>query len=375
MPLGGYCEKCGKWVWVSAYGECQNGHPAADVRDIQLLTEQDGRRSVLRADRSAVVVPRRAKYRWWWRHSLWIVWTFTLGLLNWVAFFYIGIRARSVAWILSGLFYLLPLVLTIASIGTWWWRVAIPAQIVISGISVLHALAARPKYRAIMFGDLPHESLPGPPRPPPLMAGNGRLSLPEGIDVESGETLAQAHRRIRSILDAAGSIHKPDVRGQIARLCATAEEILGELAREPRQIPLARSFLAYYLEAAERIVAGYADLSCRSSSSSDVADSLTRAESSLDAVQRAFDRQLDSLLERRVIDLDVEVEVLEKTVGFVEPLRPDRPLEPAGRGAESDAASASALSEPLPSAEPLSPAEPEASEPPPSAEPPAAPRG
>lgn len=369
MPLGGYCEKCGKWVWVSAYGECQNGHPAAYVRDIQLLTPQNGRRSLLRADRSAVVVPRRAKYRWWWRHSLWIVWTFTLGLLNWVAFFYIGIRARSVAWILSGLFYLLPLVLTIASIGTWWWRVAIPAQIVISGISVLHALAVRPRYRAIMFGDMPQEALPGPPQPPPLAAGNGQLSLPQGIDVESGEALAQAHRRVRAILDAAGPIHKPDVRGQVTSLCATAEEILGELAREPRQIPLARSFLAYYLEAAERIVAGYADLSGRGSSSPDLAESLTRAESSLDAVQRAFDRQLDSLLERRVIDLDVEVEVLEKTVGFSEPLRRDRPLEPAGRRGEPETAAPAALSEPLPApeppVEPLPPVEPPLAGPPP----------
>jgi len=318
MPLGGFCEKCGKWVWVSAYGECQNGHPADVVRDIQLLTPQDGRRALLRADRSAVVVPRRAKYRWWWRHSLWIIWTFTLGLLNWVAFFYVGVRARSVAWILSGLFYLLPLVATIAGIGTWWWRVAIPAQIVISGISVLHALAIRPRYRAIMFGDLPSEALTAPPQPPPLAAA-GRLSLPEGLDVESGETLALAHRRVRAILDAAGPIQKPDIRGQVARMCGTAEEILDELGREPRQIPLARSFLAYYLEAAERIVAGYADLSRRSTSSSEVAESLARAESSLDAVQRAFDRQLDALLEHRVIDLDVEVEVLEKTVGVTAP--------------------------------------------------------
>jgi len=328
MPLGGFCEKCGKWVWVSAYGECQNGHPADAVRDIQLLTPQDGRRALLRADRSAVVVPRRAKYRWWWRHSLWIIWTFTLGLLNWVAFFYVGVRARSVAWILSGLFYLLPLMATIASIGTWWWRVAIPAQIVISGISVLHALAIRPRYRAIMFGDLPPESLVAPPQPPPLMAAAERLSLPEGIDVESGETLALAHRRVRSILDAAGPIQKPDIRGQVARMCGTAEEILDELGREPRQIPLARSFLAYYLEAAERIVAGYADLSRRSTSSSEVAGSLARAESSLDAVQRAFDRQLDALLEHRVIDLDVEVEVLEKTVGATAPPAGARPLQP-----------------------------------------------
>ena len=37
MPLGGFCETCGRWVWVNGYGECENGHPAAVVRDVQQL--------------------------------------------------------------------------------------------------------------------------------------------------------------------------------------------------------------------------------------------------------------------------------------------------------------------------------------------------
>jgi hypothetical protein len=36
--------------------------------------------------------------RWEILHSLWIGWTFTLGIFNWVAYFYIGIRARQRKW-------------------------------------------------------------------------------------------------------------------------------------------------------------------------------------------------------------------------------------------------------------------------------------
>ena len=49
---------------------------------------------------------------WEFLHSLWIGWTFTLGLFNWIAFIYIGIRAKQRKWILWGVLYfvcLLPL--------------------------------------------------------------------------------------------------------------------------------------------------------------------------------------------------------------------------------------------------------------------------
>ncbi len=40
MPLGGYCTECGRWVWLTSYGECQNGHPPASVKDVQQLKPQ-----------------------------------------------------------------------------------------------------------------------------------------------------------------------------------------------------------------------------------------------------------------------------------------------------------------------------------------------
>jgi len=360
MPLGGYCEKCQRWVWVSAYGECENGHPADVVRDIQLLTPQSGRGSSQVADKP-VVVTGRAKYRWWWRHSLWIIWTFAFGLLSWVAFFYIGVRARSAAWLAAGLMYLLPVVAFAASLGTWWWRIALPVMLAAGALSVAHALAARPKYRAVMFGDVPDKALPAPPQPPPLMSGQQRPALPQSPDVEAREVIAAAHRMVLSIIDAADGIQKPDVRGRVARICGTAEEILAELGREPRQVQLARAFLAYYLEAAQKIVTGYADLSRTSSPSPQAAATLARAEGSLDSIQQAFDQQLAALQEHRVIDLDVEVEVLEKTVRMdagaasAEVLEPmddlsspagSSPAEPLPRSAgSSGGASAGKLSE------------------------------
>ena len=51
------------------------------------------RLELLQRETSNVSVTSRGK-RWEWLHSLWIAWTFVLGLFSWVAFIYIGLRVR-----------------------------------------------------------------------------------------------------------------------------------------------------------------------------------------------------------------------------------------------------------------------------------------
>lgn len=311
MPLGGYCSICDRWVWLTPYGECQNGHPASAMRDVQQLTS--GSKSV------SVVEPRppmarRARFRWWWRHSLWVAWTFTGGFLNWAAFVYIGVRAQHLPWALLGFVYLMPLILTILAIGTPLLQVMIALQLVVSVISVANALYLRPYYRAIMFGDTPPRSLPAPPQPPPLLSAAQRPALPKGIDEAAADILQPAHAQVDALLEHAAAIGKTDVREAVVALCRTADQIIAELASHPRKLDAARGFLTYYLDAAQRIVEGYVYLGSRQSSSPEIDKTIVRAEDSLHVVQQAFDRQLANVLADRALDLDSEIELLEKTV-------------------------------------------------------------
>ena len=98
MPLGGYCTVCQRWVWLTPYGECQNGHPALAVKDVQQLKPQ-AEADVLVGEVLEEGKPR-ARFRWWWRHSAWILWMFTLGFMNWLGFVYVGVRARHTPWVL-----------------------------------------------------------------------------------------------------------------------------------------------------------------------------------------------------------------------------------------------------------------------------------
>jgi len=311
MPLGGYCTVCQRWVWLTPYGECQNGHPALAVKDIQQLKPQ-AETDVLVGEVMEEGRPR-ARFRWWWRHSLWILWTFTLGFMNWLGFVYIGIRARHTPWILSGFAYLLPLILTVLAIGTPLIQAAVVLQLLVAAGSVVHALYVRPYYRAIMFGDASPRSLPAAPQPPALAAG-ARPTLPKNIDERTADVLQPARRQVDAILRTAGTIGKPAVRDEVVGLCSTADQIIAELASQPRKLDAARGFLTYYLDAAQRIVEGYVNLARRGGSAPEINQTLVRAEASLKVVQEAFDRQLANVLEDRAMDLDSEIELLERTV-------------------------------------------------------------
>jgi 5-bromo-4-chloroindolyl phosphate hydrolysis protein len=119
---------------------------------------------------------------------------------------------------------------------------------------------------------------------------------------------------VDAILRTAGTIGKPAVRDEVVGLCATADQIIAELASQPRKLDAARGFLTYYLDAAQRIVEGYVNLAKRGGSAPEINQTLARAEASLKVVQEAFDRQLANVLEDRAMDLDSEIELLERTV-------------------------------------------------------------
>jgi hypothetical protein len=314
MPLGGFCEVCDRWVWLTPYGACENGHPATKVRDVQQLKASTSVGVAPYEGDYAPFAPSRARFRFWWRHSLWIGWTFTLGFFNWLAFMYIGIRARHAAWTLAGFAYLVPLILTVASFGTPLFRGFAALQLFVSAASVAHALYLRPYYRAVMFGDAPRDALPAPPQDPRLLPPAARPPLPKGTDEGASEVILGARRQVDAIRATAGAIGKRSVQDKVVALCQTADQILEELASRPRKVDAARSFLTYYLDAAQRIVDGYAMLAARPTTSPEIARALARAEASLDSVQAAFDGQFANVLEDRVLDLESEIELLEKTV-------------------------------------------------------------
>lgn len=91
--------------------------------------------------------------RWEILHSLWIGWTFTLGFFNWIAFLYIGVRAKRRRWIYWGLFYsvaflqgMLHAFVHNPSWRSWGSDVNVALILGLGVLSIVHAFRVRKEY-------------------------------------------------------------------------------------------------------------------------------------------------------------------------------------------------------------------------------------
>jgi hypothetical protein len=98
--------------------------------------------------RNAGITTSRGK-KWEWRHSLWILWTFTLGLFSWLAFAYIGIRGRHPRWLLWAVFYAIPVIffaVIASSVSQSWTNATLNFNALFSVVSIVHAFLVRKEY-------------------------------------------------------------------------------------------------------------------------------------------------------------------------------------------------------------------------------------
>ena len=326
MPLGGYCETCGRWVWVNGYGECENGHPAAVVRDVQQLRPQEvgacgARRrppSGARAAQTTLVVALLAV------DPLDVRPRPQLGRLL------LHRRARTQCRV-DRLGPRLP-----AGRRRRHRSGRPPAtrgsrspSVALQGVSVLQAFLVRPQFRALMFGDAPVGSLPAPP---PLLP-QARARRPAQGHRRERRT---GHRRRRtsastSILEAPTASRARGPRPRRAAVRVSREDPRRAAPRAAPDRPRAR--LPHVLPRG-RLPHRHAATPASSTRDVGSADVQAHSPARRDLARRdpaAFDKQLAGLLEHEVIDLDSEVALLEKTVQM------DDLMEPAAPAADTDA--------------------------------------
>lgn len=173
----------------------------------------------------------------------------------------------------------------------------------------------------------------------PGLPSRRREALPPGMDKELiEEVVGGARAGVERLRKKSRLLPDPEVRLKALSACTTADKIVRELEREPRRIQSARRFLTYYLDATDRIVTRYMEISSRKVEGESVQQTLAKVEPTLDVIDRAFDRQLESLLHDEVLDLDAEISLLRKTAELE-----GVPVElPSGAAAELPALAAEA---------------------------------
>jgi len=91
--------------------------------------------------------------RWERLHSIWILWTFTLAFFNWIAFLYVGIRVRRLAWVAWGAFYSTVFIfamLTVDANPRLFDLIGVPLTLLFGVAGIVHAFRIRPEYLKLL---------------------------------------------------------------------------------------------------------------------------------------------------------------------------------------------------------------------------------
>lgn len=104
------------------------------------------------------------------------------------------------------------------------------------------------------------------------------------------------------------------VKKKAAAICSIVEKILKDYEEDPIDLKTSKQFLSYYVDATLKILKKYIDISKHNLNSKEVKETLDKTELLLDKIHKAFEKQLAILLKNDILDLDVEMQVLEKTI-------------------------------------------------------------
>ena len=134
--------------------------------------------------------------------------------------------------------------------------------------------------------------------------------------IASEKAVREGIGKLKNLRNSTFMIPDNQVASKVQEICKTGSEIFDYLGKNPGDIPKARQFINYYLDATEKIVNRYVELSARKEKTMDIEDSLKRVESMLDTIKETYSKQLHNLLEDDLLDLNTEITVLEKTMKF-----------------------------------------------------------
>lgn len=136
-----------------------------------------------------------------------------------------------------------------------------------------------------------------------------------GISPEEFEAaLRGGAQKLATLKRAAERVPDQAVRAKAYAVCDSVARILSDIRDDPKDLRPARKFLDYYLDATIKVVDRYVSLLSKGARSAELDEALRRAEDSLDLIKSAYDKQLAQLLENDVMDLDTELQVLERTI-------------------------------------------------------------
>jgi 5-bromo-4-chloroindolyl phosphate hydrolysis protein len=142
-----------------------------------------------------------------------------------------------------------------------------------------------------------------------LSFGLGSGVTPEDLD----RILKEGDKKVQLLQSYSSQVSDATVKQKLAQIINVIKDILNNFKRDPKGVKYAKQFLSYYLDTTIYIVKKYAELSAQNLHTPEIQSTLLKAENMLNSIEKAFEMQKAKLLSDDVMQLDVEIETLEKT--------------------------------------------------------------
>jgi len=121
-------------------------------------------------------------------------------------------------------------------------------------------------------------------------------------------TLLDAEQKIAKIENVIHMLSNLELNSRLLRITQLARDIVSRIEQDPKDIHRARKFLYVYLDGALRVTEGYAKTH-KQANSMVLEDKFRNV---LITIEDVFKQQQQRLLENDILDLDVQIEVLNK---------------------------------------------------------------
>lgn len=134
----------------------------------------------------------------------------------------------------------------------------------------------------------------------------------EGIDnPELVRTIEEGNRYIEAVRRANDAIPGEEISEKLYRLEALIRKIFEILKQKPEQLPKLRKFMNYYMPTTLKLVQTYQELDAQPASGENIQQSKTEIEKTLDTINLAYEKLLDSFFEDAAMDIKSDITVLE----------------------------------------------------------------
>ncbi len=148
---------------------------------------------------------------------------------------------------------------------------------------------------------------------PPVRLGNTDIdALENGIELK--ELMDEGEKDMAVMKQYTDIIKSPDIRKSAEELYTEGNNILQYLRDNPGKISKARRFLNYYLETAKEIIVKYAKFEKTDIKTEELAALFEKTEKALDILKSAFRKQFVKLASNEIMDIEQDIDLLEKTL-------------------------------------------------------------